>query len=125
MEPGEVVGYLGAFAVFLIGGILLIVFGCRRLSRRSAIRRQQQYGPPVAYQPPSPYGAQSGQAPYGQPPYASGQPNPYAPQAMTGTKELATKKPPNLALSIVMIVLGALLTLASLSTLAQSAGGSA
>lgn len=114
MQPGELVGYFGAFAVFLIGGILLIVFGTRRLMRRSAIRKQRQYGPSAGYQPPAPYGVQGAGYP---------QPNPYAPQPMSGKPDLSAKKPPNLVISIVMIALGALLTLATVGALAQSASG--
>ncbi|GGB25999.1 hypothetical protein GCM10011492_15200 [Flexivirga endophytica] len=127
MQPGELVGYFGAFAVFLIGGILLIVFGTRRLMRRSAIRKQRQYGPSAGYQPPAPYGVQGAgyqpPAPYGVQGAGYPQPNPYAPQPMSGKPDLSAKKPPNLVISIVMIALGALLTLATVGALAQSASG--
>lgn len=146
MDPAERVGYFGTFAVFLICGILLVVFGVRRLMRRSEMRKQQQYGylqqhgyqppygapsggyPPQSPMPPSqsPYGVQGGGPAYGQAPYPqAGQqpgnyppPNPYAPQPMIG-------KPPNIVLSIAMIVLGVFLLLATLGALAQGASGTA
>ncbi len=131
MNTGELVGYFGAFAIFLIASILLIVFGIRRLMKRSAMERQRQYGDQA-----TPYAARGqshppayGQPPYGQSPYGSPggypmqQPDPYAAQAVSG--KATTKKPPNMGLSILMIVIGGVLLLASLSAVAQGASGTA
>lgn len=142
MDPAERVGYLGTFVVFLVCGILLIVFGVRRLMKRAAIKRQLQYGP-AAYQPqpysqqpydppsynPQSYNPQGGYQPPGyttNPPNPYGAPpNPYGAQPIEPGPTPAKQQPPNLALSILMIVLGALLALSVLSAVAQSGSGAA
>lgn len=105
MDPAERGGYLGALAIFLVAGIVLVVFGIRRLMKRSEMQRRRQYGPPPGW-----------------PQQPGMQPGPYAPQPTAGKPE---RQPPGLGGSIAMIVIGGLLLLGVLGNLANAAGGGA
>ncbi len=116
MDPAERAGFLFSFLLFLVGGILLLVFGIRRLGKRSRMLRERnaaQYG----YPPPQPgYDPNAGYPPPPSAPYG-----PPAPPVPPGNSVQSAAKPPNQGISIAMIVLGALLLLGVLGNLANAA----
>lgn len=112
-SPAYVAGQITGSLLFLVGGVLLLIFGIRRLNERSRARRAQQFQP----QP----------GPGGYPGPLTGAGPPYHPSSPLGRPVMPpaghddAKKPPSLTISIIMLVVGVLLLLALLSSLANAA----
>lgn len=108
MKTVGVTGQLIAVVLFLTGGVLLLVFGIRRLMKRSRMLRAQQ----VPQQPPPGFAGPA------QPQYA----RPPAPGAAHTAPPGQATKPPGLTGSIIMLIIGGFLLLGVLGNLVNAAG---